>query len=106
MKTSNSVEDDGSGVNSLEAPNDPVADGTNSMLSSSIESTLESCKFQAEQLQMLFEDLGRNEQELLRLSERAQLDVDEMLDYLLSKIIKLISGKKREMRAQVGTTFI
>jgi hypothetical protein len=35
------------------------------------------------------------------MAKKADLDIDDVLDFLLAKIVKLISRKKREMKAQV-----
>ena len=64
-------------------------------------SLFDAVKFDMDQIQLSLEQIEQNEKEVVMMSKKAELDIDDVLDSLLSKIVKLISKKKREMKAQV-----
>lgn len=57
------------------------------------------------QIQTCLQKIQHHETEVVDMSKSAELDIDDMLDYLLAKIMKLISRRKREMKIQVFTHF-
>ena len=64
-------------------------------------SLFDAVKFDMDQIQLSLEQIEQNEKEVVMMSKKAELDIDDVLDSLLSRIVKLISKKKREMKAQV-----
>ena len=62
---------------------------------------IEAAKLCVEQLQALFNHIQYSQKEVIYQSNRAELDVDDIFDHLLSKFIKMISKKRRGMKAQV-----
>jgi len=61
----------------------------------------EAAKHNVEQIQFSLQKILHYEKEIVNMSKKADLDIDDVLDFLLAKIMKLISRKKREMKAQV-----
>ena len=64
----------------------------------------EAAKHNMEQIQFSLQKIQHYEKEIVSMSTKADLDIDDVLDFLLAKIMKLISKKKREMKIQVGYT--
>lgn len=62
----------------------------------------EAVKYNMEQIELSLQKTRNSEHEIIHMSQRAEFDIDDVLDFLLSKIIKFISKKKREMKAQVN----
>ena len=50
-----------------------------------------------EQIQFSLQKIQHCEKEIVSMSAKADLDIYDVLDFLLAKIMKLISRKKREM---------
>lgn len=62
----------------------------------------EAAKYNIEQIELSLQKARNYEDEIIHMSQRAEFDIDDVLDFLLSRIIKFISKKKREMKAQVN----
>ena len=62
----------------------------------------EAAKQNMEQIQFSLQKIQHYEKEIVSMSTKADLDIDDVLDFLLTKIMKLISKKKRQMKIQVG----
>lgn len=75
-------------------------------MQSSPGSLLEAAKFDMEQIQLLLEQIQHYEKEVMSMAKKAELDIDDVLDFLLSRIMKCISKKKREMKAEVIFCYI
>lgn len=84
-----------------EASSDFAADST--LVLNNITDTVEN---NIEKLELLLLQLQGNEDRIIKMSRKAEEDIDDALDSLLSKIIKLISRKKREMKVQVNTSIV
>jgi hypothetical protein len=61
----------------------------------------ETAKQNMEQIQFSLQKIQHYEKEIVSMSTKADLDIDDVLDFLLAKIMKLISKKKREMKIQL-----
>jgi hypothetical protein len=61
----------------------------------------DTAKQNMEQIQSSLKKIQHYEKEIVNMAKKADLDIDDVLDFLLAKIVKLISRKKREMKAQV-----
>ena len=66
----------------------------------------EVAKHNMEKIQFSLQKIQHYEKEILNMSKKADLDIDDVLDFLLAKIMKLISKKKREMKVQVMIHFL
>jgi hypothetical protein len=54
-----------------------------------------------EQIRFSLRKIQYCEKEIVSMSAKADLDIEDVLDFLLAKIMKLISKKKREIKIQV-----
>ncbi|KAI9553224.1 Cytokine receptor-like factor 3 [Daphnia sinensis] len=61
----------------------------------------ETAKYSMEQVEQCLQKIQNYEVELVNMSKAADVEIDDMLDFLLAKIMKLISRRKREMKIQV-----
>lgn len=81
----------------------PAAQCKASAIESLHEDVLEAAKCTIEQIQLSLQQLEQHEIEIKNMSKRAELDIDDVLDLVLCKIIKLVSTKRRELKTQVIT---
>lgn len=63
----------------------------------------ETAKYSMEQIELCLQKIHHYELEVVNMSKTAEVEIDDTLDFLLAKIMKLISRKKREMKIQVFT---
>ncbi|XP_032795210.2 uncharacterized protein LOC116931701 [Daphnia magna] len=61
----------------------------------------ETAKYSMEQIELCLQKIQHYELEVVNMSKTAEVEIDDTLDFLLAKIMKLISRKKREMKIQV-----
>ncbi|XP_057381417.1 cytokine receptor-like factor 3 [Daphnia carinata] len=61
----------------------------------------ETAKYSMEQIELCLKKIQHYEMEVMNMSKIAEVEIDDILDFLLAKILKLISRKKREMKIQV-----
>ena len=64
-------------------------------------SALEKVQSTVKELERMLNLLQENEQCVLSMASKADQDIDDVLDHILSQIIKMISKKKKEMKGQV-----
>lgn len=67
----------------------------------SLSNLFEAAKFNIDQIELSLKQIQCHENEVNKMSKQADLDIDDVLDFFMSKIMKMISKKKRLMKAQV-----